>query len=67
MTEVEQVIRWVLDQNHAEISALEDLLGRGQAKDYSQYMYTCGQIFALKKQNGALIDKLEQYRNGEGE
>lgn len=65
MSEVEQVLRWVLDLNQKEISTWEDALGRGQAKDYSAYMYTCGQIFALKKQNGALIEKLEQYRNGD--
>lgn len=67
MTEVEQVIRWVLDQNSSEISALEDALGRGNAKDYSGYMYTCGQIFGLKKLNGHLIDKLTQYQRGEME
>lgn len=62
MTEVEQVIRWVLDQNQEEISGLEDALGRGNAKDYSNYMHACGQILALKKLNGALIDKLQQYQ-----
>lgn len=67
MTEVEQVIRWVLDQNQAEITALEDALGRGQARDYSNYMYTCGQIFGLKKLNGDLIEKLTQYQRGEME
>lgn len=61
MSEVEQVLRWVLDANAKEISALEDALGCGQARDYANYTYTCGQIFALKKLNGELIDKLTQH------
>lgn len=67
MTEVEQVIRWVLDQNQEEISSIEDALGRGNAGDYPKYTHACGQIFALKKLNGLLIDKLTQYQRGEME
>lgn len=65
--EVEQVLRWILDHNQTEISALEDALGCGQAKDYPNYMHACGQILALKKLNGELIDKLQQYIRGEVE
>ena len=66
MTEVEQVLRWVLDRNKEEMEALSDALASGSAPDYARYTHACGQVHAMRKLNGELIDKLTQYiRDGE--
>lgn len=65
MSEVEQVLRWVLEENRKEVEALSEALSSGAAGDYPRYTHVCGQVHALRKLNGALLDKLRQYMNGE--
>lgn len=67
MTEVEQVIRWLLERNKTEADELADALANGSAPDYPRYTHACGQVHALNKLNAMLVDKLNQYMNGEGE